>query len=240
MKTINNIYKSNLDVIINWNEGELIVHKHNNDDSSHDNNNNYNDYYNDNKKCNILEIDGCYFNFFKNIIPDFNNIIEIFNKSFNHYLILISMFSNIENIDTDYNELNNEEYISNIIKYLEQSLESLYRFKEYYNKRLEYDKLEKLYNNCISQLDLIKDKKIIHSFYEIKRLEEEKKKEKEKENMTTYNNENDLFTELNFEDIEFENSSNNCRNILTYFSNILIRITNIVYKYTGFDITFGN
>ena len=222
MSSINNIYKSNLDIIINWKGGDLIKQKV--CDEIDENENNNTEY--------ILEIDGCYFNYFKNIVPDFNNIIKIVNKSFNHYLILISMSSNITNIDDDYNELDNEEYIYNIINYLEQSLEGLYRFKEYYNKTIEYDKLEKLYNNCISHLDLIKKNNIIHSFYEMKNLE--------KENLKTYNNENDIFTEIDYEDIEFENYSNNCRNILTYLSTFLVRITGAIYRYTGFDITFGN
>jgi len=222
MSSINNIYKSNLDIIINWKGGDLIKQKV--WDEIDENENNNTEY--------ILEIDGCYFNYFKNIVPDFNNIINIFNKSFNHYLILISMSSNITNIDNNYNELDNEEYISNIINYLEQSLEGLYRFKEYYNKTIEYDTLEKFYNNCISHLDLIKKNNIIHSFYEMKNLE--------KENLKTYNNENEIFTEIDYQDIEFENSSNNCRNILTYLSTFLVRITGAIYRYTGFDITFGN
>jgi hypothetical protein len=220
---INNIYKSNLDIIINWKEGQLIKKR---------------EYYNNIDTINtidtsyILEIDGCYFNFLKNIVPDFNYIINIFSKSFSHHLILIGMSSNIENLDDDYNELNNEEYIENMINYLEQSLEGLYRFKEYNNKTFEYDKLEQLYNNSIYQLNKIKNKNIIHSFYKIKKLDVKKLK--------TYNNENDIFTEIEYEDIDFNNSNNNCRNILIYFSNILIRITDIIYRYTGFDITFGN
>jgi hypothetical protein len=219
MSSINNIYKSNLDIIINWNGIDLIKQKIIGDD---------------NESSYILEIDGCYFNFFKNIIPNFNSIINIFYKSFNNYLILISIISNITNIDDNYNELNNNEYIANLINYLEQSLDGLYRFKEYYNKTPEYDKLEILYNNCCSQLELIKNNNIIYSFYETEKLE------KEIENMKTYNNENDIFTEIDYEDIEFTNSSNNCRHILTYISNILLRITNTIYKYTGFNITFGD
>ena len=51
---INNIYKSNLDIIINWKEGQLIKKR---------------EYYNNIDTINtidtsyILEIDGCYFNF---------------------------------------------------------------------------------------------------------------------------------------------------------------------------------
>jgi hypothetical protein len=217
MSSINNIYKSNLDIIINWKDGDLIKQQKNTNDNKETNNN-------------ILEIDGCYFNYFKNIVPDFHNIIEIFNKSFNHYLIISSISSNIENIDDDYNELDNKEYISNIINYLEQSLDGLYRFKEYYNKTLEYDKLERLYNNCVSQIDLIKNNTIIHTFYEMKRLEED--------TISTYNNQNEIFTEIDYRDIEFENSNNNCRTILTYISNILIKITDTIHRYTGFDITF--
>ena len=210
----NNIYKSNLDIIINWKEGELIKKKEYNNNLNNNLNdkeidkNNNND--NDNNNTDMLEIDGCYFNFFKNVVPDFDDIIEIFNKSFNHHLILISISSNINNIDDNYNKLNNEEYIANMINYLEQSLEGLYRFKEFNKKINEYDKLNLLYNNCCSQLDLIKNNNIIHSFYENNQLDEDLN--------LVYNNENELFTELYYEDIDFENSNNN---IITYIYNIL-------------------
>ncbi len=223
MSNINNIYKSNLDIIINWNGSDLIKQIDITD----------NDNDNDNSKIPyILVFDGCYFNFFKNIIPDFDSIIHIFYKSFNHHLILISMSSNIENIDDNYNELNNDEYISNLTNYLEQSLDGLYRFKEHYNKTQEYYKLEILYNNCCSQIDLIKKNTIIHCFYEKKKIE--------KEHIKTYNNENDLFAEIDYEDIKFENSRYNCKNILTYMSNILLIITDIIHKYTGYNILFSS
>jgi hypothetical protein len=215
MYSINNIYKSNLDIIINWSGGDLVKQ---------------NEEFGENQNY-VLEIDGCYFNYFKVIVPDFKTIINIYYKSFNHFLILISISSNIKNIDDNYNELNNEEYISNIINYLEQSLEGLYRFKEYYKNTLEYEQINKLYDNCNSQLYLIKNKQIIHSFYEINRLKNE--------DVKIYNNENDIFTEIEYEDIDFKNN-NNYIIILNYISNILIRITNIVYIYTGYDITFGN
>jgi len=218
MTIINNIYKSNLDIIINWKAGDLIIQKHNDTDTDTDNINR-----------NILVIDGGYFNFMKHRLPNFNNIIEIFNESFNHYLILISMSSNIKNIDYDFNELNNDEYNANLVNYLEKSLEGLFRFKEYYNNILEYQKLDALYDNCISQLDLIKNNNIIHPFYETNDIEEQ----------TTYNNENDLFSDINFENGPFENNSSNSNNILTYISNILIHIADVIYTYTGFDITFG-
>ena len=67
MSSINNIYKSNLDIIINWKGGDLIKLKV--WDEIDENENNNTEY--------ILEIDGCYFNYFKNIVPDFNNIINI-------------------------------------------------------------------------------------------------------------------------------------------------------------------
>ena len=141
MNTIKNIYKDNLNLLINRKPNEIIK---------------YDSY----KYNNLLKIDNTYYSYYLTT-PCFKTISQILENSFNKHFILISIMNNMKLLSSqDYNELNYNEYKSNIIKFIETSIDGLNRLiiENINNKELYY--LKNLKNNCEKQLELVKTSNI--------------------------------------------------------------------------------
>tara|TARA_B110000967_G_C18704774_1_gene469661 strand:+ start:274 stop:864 length:591 start_codon:yes stop_codon:yes gene_type:complete len=135
----NNIYKLNLDSIINWNSKKLIS-----------------------IKGNQLILDIYSFNFFKNILQENKNIGCLFITSFNHYLLLITINSNLREKDyIKFNAINYNEYKSNIINYLETCLKGLERYIDYNINLKDINLLKTIKEECELNLNTIKKNKLI-------------------------------------------------------------------------------
>jgi hypothetical protein len=138
MNIINNIYKENLNILINRKSNEIIK-------------------FDDTKQKNLLIVDNSYYSYYFNVQASIKNISTILQQSFNKHFILISIMNNMKFLSSqDYCELNYNEYKANIIKFIETSIDGINRLildnKD--NKDLSY--LLILKENCEKQLQLIK------------------------------------------------------------------------------------
>ncbi len=138
---MNNICKFNIKTLVNLRDNQTIIIK------------------NDNQ----LIVDSRYFINFRKL-ENIKIIIQIYQHSFYHYLILIKL-PNPKLLSTNINltELNIKEFIGGIILLLEKSLDGLLRLKkyyEYYNKNdgmYIYDihkKLKNELNNIKNNIDI--------------------------------------------------------------------------------------
>lgn len=141
MNILKNIYKENLNLLINRKSNEIIKYD----------NCNYN---------NLLNIDNSYYSYYFSS-PSFKNISTILQHSFNKHFILISIMNNMKLLNSqNYNELNYNEYKANIIKFIETSIDGLNRLILDNKNNKEVCYLMKVKDECEKQLELIKTNNI--------------------------------------------------------------------------------